>query len=455
MSNPGMIPRQNIEAEQSILGALLAAENASFVVMPILRNAEVFYKQEHQLVFNAVKELLVDGKTVDMITVSAKLTKAGKLQDVGGQYYLADCISKFTGMQHLENYAYIILEHYIARSVVATGSKLASDGFDETKDAIELLQDAREALDAVDDQITITQPRDWQTILKETTFEIERLSENDAPGTGIRTGFPKMDEITGGWQPGQFIIIAARPGMGKTAMAVKHVCDAARNSVPTGVFELEMRDVDFAKRIIANESNLHANQLFVHGLQTNSKDYWPGYWSTLEAIDPWPLHLVTRPGLSVYDFQIEARKMVQKHKVQLIIVDYIQLMSVGRESRTINNREQEISTISRMIKRTALELNIPIIALSQLSRAVETRTDKWPRLSDLRESGSLEQDADIVLFIHRPEYYQPDNDEPTTGQTDYIIEKHRNGSLASVQVYFDANRVKFQTDELHTQSVPF
>lgn len=440
-------PRHNAEIENAIIGALLIDANAPFVVLPIIRTPGVFYVPANAVIFETVQNMVGKNLKVDLLTVSAQLRKDGNIDAVGGDYYLATLAAGVASSAHIEQHCLLLLEFWIARELQKEGANLAVNAAIDTNDPLQLLDATRATFDAIGDQLTQDVARDWQSILQDVTLDVERLADAPAGITGVPTGFAVLDSYTGGWQPGQLIIMAARPGMGKTAMAVKHVNVAAQNGFGVAVFELEMRDTDFAKRIIANISNLHANQLFVHGLNNANHDYWPGYWAAITKVEKWNLHIKTRPGLSVYDLQIEARKLVNRHGVKLIIVDYLQLMRVGRDSRTINNREQEISTISRMLKQTALELGVPIIALSQLTREVDKRADKRPRLMDLRESGSLEQDADIVLFIHRPDYYF----EGTNEQPEYILEKHRNGQTGTFAINYDGNRMRFACPETETQ----
>lgn len=444
----GRIPPQSIDLEEAVISALLIDTQAIFVVLPIIKNADVFYKQEHSAIFTAVLALVDLNKPVDLLTVADQLKKLKKLDLVGGEYFLATLMQKVSSTAHLESHCYIVKQQYIKRQLISISATIIASAYDESTDALEVLGTAQIEIDAINQQLLSNEIKDWPSILVETTKQIEKLSAAEQEITGVPTGLHKLDITTGGWQGGQLIILAARPGMGKTALMIKHVSAALNNNIPAAVFSLEMSEKDIAKRLIVIESvDLHANQLFQLGL--TKQEYWEQYFKTVAKVETLPIHVQSKPGLSVQDLVIKARELKHRYNIGLIVVDYLQLMTVSGNSR-INNREQEISTISRKLKALALELDLPVIALSQLSREVDKRTNKRPRLADLRESGAIEQDADIVSFLYRPEYYDlPEWEDGTAAhnEAEVIIEKHRNGSLVDARIGFNGNRVLFHNIE--------
>jgi len=440
----GFIPPQAISVEEAVIGALLIDSQAIFTVMPLIKNPDVFYKTEFKYIYRAIAALVSNTQPIDMLTVSDQLRKDAKLDLIVGEYEIARLSTTISSTANLKSHCLILVQQYIKRSLIAVSEKIIVSAHDESEDALELLSKSQVQIDEINKALDAEQTKDWQSILDETTKHIDQLTKGDQQLTGVPTGLNKINETTGGWQGGQLIVLAGRPGMGKTAMMIKHISAALHHSVPVAVFSLEMTEKDIAKRLIVGESkDLHANQLFRLGLTKQA--YWDQYLETVGNMEAFPVHIQSKPGLALQDLVIRCRELKHRHNIGLIVIDYLQLMSIGANNR-INNREQEISTISRKLKALALELDVPIIALSQLSREVEKRGDKRPKLADLRESGAIEQDADVVSFLFRPEYYDieeyPDG-EPTHNRAEYIVEKQRNGPTGTARIGFDSNRINF------------
>ena len=402
----------------------------------------MLYEKRHQHIFKACFDLHKSNKPIDLVTVVEVLDDRKQTDAIGGPAAIIQLSQKVSSSANTKHHCQIAKSHYARRAIMSLGHEIGVRSPDAS-DPVEFIDELQSKLDGVVSEVIPKQSASWSEILDQTNEEVKALSEARAANelVGIPSGLKAIDEKVGGWLPGELIILAARPSMGKTALAVKFLVSAAAAKFPVAVFQLEMSETQFAKRVIAIEAeHLHANQLYKHGLKTE-KD-WTDYTDTDSRIRRFPIHLMCRPGMSVHECAIEARKLVHEHGIKIIVVDYLQLMG-GTKSNRNSNREQEIAEVSRKLKQLALELQLPVIALSQLSRAVEQRSDKRPMLSDLRESGSIEQDADFVSFLYRSEYYgiEPQNGLP--GTTEFIVSKHRNGSLGTVEIAFNDNRVKF------------
>jgi len=441
----GRIPPQAIDLEEAVLGAMLIDKKGVDEVIDILQ-PEAFYKTSHQCIFESIYELFKSSEPIDLLTVSSSLRKRGKLDSIGGEFYLVQLSQKISSSAHIEFHARIILQKYIQRSLIKISNEIIESSYNESTDVFDLLDEAESKLYDVTHRNIKRSSKSAQNLVIEAKKRIEEIAKKDGL-SGVSTGFEKLDKLTSGWQPSDLIIIASRPGMGKTALTLS----MARNisvlkNIPVAFFSLEMSSLQLITRLISSETGLSSEKLRTGKL----KDYeWQQLNSKVGFLEKAPLFIDDTPSLSIFDLRAKARRLSSQYKIKLIIVDYLQLMTIGSNNKA-GNREQEISTISRNLKALAKELDIPVIALSQLSRAVETRGGtKRPMLSDLRESGAIEQDADIVSFIYRPEYYgmdEWDDDERSSaeGQAEFIVSKHRNGALNSIRLKFISSLGKFE-----------
>lgn len=445
----GKLPPQVLELEEAVLGAMMIDKKGVDEVIDILQ-PDAFYKDAHKFIFEAIVQLFTDTQPIDLLTVSEQLRKNAKLDLAGGDFYLIQLTQKISSSAHIEFHSRIILQKYIQRSLIKISSEIIEESYDETTDVFDLLDKAESRLYEVTQGNIKRSSETAQSLVIQAKKRIEEIAGKEGL-SGIATGFEKLDKITSGWQPSDLIIIAARPGMGKTAF----VLSMARNIAidfghPVALFSLEMSSVQLITRLISSETGLSSEKLRTGKLE---KHEWEQLSIKVKNLEKAPLFIDDTPSLSIFDLRAKARRLSSQHGIKLIIVDYLQLMTAGSTGKGGGNREQEISTISRNLKALAKELSVPVIALSQLSRAVETRgSSKRPLLSDLRESGAIEQDADIVSFIYRPEYYKIDewdDDEqtPTAGQAEFIIAKHRNGSLENIRLKFIGNLGKFDNLE--------
>lgn len=438
----GKLPPQAVDLEEAVLGALMLEKNPVNDVIDVLK-PESFYKEAHQKIYGAIMDLFGASEPIDILTVTNKLRSKGELDVVGGPYYISQLTNRVASTAHAETHARIIAQKYIMRELIRISGETIRNAYDETTDVFDLLDRAESELYGVAEGNIRKNYDSMSQIMKQAIDQIEQAQNREDGISGINSGFSELDRITSGWQRSDMIVLAARPGMGKTAF----VLSMARNSAvqfnhPVAVFSLEMSSIQLVNRLIASETEISAEKLRKGNLEPHE---YQQLHARIGALSKAPIFIDDTPALSIFELRAKARRLKQQHNIDLIIIDYLQLMTAG--SSKGGNREQEISTISRSIKEIAKELNVPIIALSQLSRSVETRGgDKKPMLSDLRESGAIEQDADIVTFIYRPEYYgitEDENGNTTTGTGEIIIAKHRNGSLASVQLKFIAHLAKF------------
>ncbi|MEI8203176.1 MAG: replicative DNA helicase [Bacteroidota bacterium] len=454
----GRIPPQAIDLEEAVIGAMLLEQHAVSVVIETLK-PEVFYKEAHQQIFNAIMVLFAKNEPIDILTVTNELKSMGLLEQVGGAYYITMLTNRVTSSANIEFHARILQQKYIQRELIAISSEIIRDSFEDTTDVLELLDRAEKNLFSISDNNLRSDAIDMRILVKDAIKEIEKARNSETHLTGVPSGFTELDRITNGWQKSDLIIIAARPGMGKTAFVLSMARNiAVDHKRPIVVFSLEMNSLQLVTRLISSESQLPADKL----KKGNLEDYeWEQLNVKVASLIDAPLVIDDSPGLNLFELRAKCRRMKQRFDVELIIIDYLQLMTAASDTRG-GNREQEISNISRSLKNLAKELNVPIIALSQLSRAVETRGGtKRPILSDLRESGAIEQDADMVLFIYRPEYYKLTQDEQgnsTEGMAEIIIAKHRNGALKDIQLQFIDKFAKFcdfETDySMYTNELP-
>lgn len=439
----GLKPPQAIELEEAVIGAIMIEKDAIHEVIDILK-PESFYNEKHQIIFGAIMELSSRLEPIDLYTVGNMLNGKKQLEEIGGAIYLAELTEKVGSASHIMSHAKIIAQKYIQRELIRAATEIQRSSFDDSKDVDDLIDIAEGEIFKVAEGHIKKDVRKSYDIVAEALRNIEAASKNTDGLNGVPTGFTELDKVTSGWQASDLIIIAARPAMGKTAFVLSMARNASIDfKKPIAIFSLEMGDVQLITRLIVSESGLDSTIVKTGQLKTAE---WEHLQNSIVQLSEAPLFIDDTPALSIFEFRSKARRLKAQHDVKLIIVDYLQLMTGPTDMR--GNREQEVAAISRSLKAIAKELNVPIIALSQLSRSVETRGgNKRPQLSDLRESGAIEQDADIVAFIHRPEYYGIDKDsdgidyEP--GTAEIIIAKHRNGSLADVRLKFIPERAQF------------
>ncbi|WP_426430800.1 replicative DNA helicase [Winogradskyella sp. HB-48] len=450
----GKIPPQAIDLEEVVLGAMMIDKKGVDEVIDIL-SPEAFYKDAHKYIFEAIFKLFESSEPIDLLTVSAQLKKDQKLDLVGGDFYLISLTQRVSSSAHIEFHARIILQKFIQRSLIKISNEIIEDAYDETKDVFDLLDNAEAKLYEVTQGNVKKSTETAQSLVIQAKKKIEEISNKEGL-SGIPTGFDKLDKLTSGWQPSDLIIVAARPGMGKTALTLTMARNIAVDfNQAVAFFSLEMSSVQLITRLISSETGLSSEKLRTGKLE---KHEWEQLNVKVKTLEKAPLFIDDTPSLSIFDLRAKARRLASQYDIKVIMIDYLQLMTAGGSQKG-GNREQEISMISRNLKALAKELNVPVIALSQLSRAVETRGgSKRPLLSDLRESGAIEQDADIVSFIYRPEYYKIDewDDEersPTEGQGEFIVAKHRNGGLDNIRLKFIGHLGKF--DNLDDFDTPF
>jgi replicative DNA helicase len=448
----GKLPPQVLELEEAVLGAMMIDKKGVDDVIDIL-SPDAFYKDAHKHIFEAIVQLFTETQPIDLLTVSAQLKKNAKLDLAGGDFYLIQLTQKISSSAHIEFHSRIILQKFIQRSLIRISSEIIEESYDETTDVFDLLDRAESKLYEVTQGNIKRSSETAQSLVLQAKKRIEEIAGQEGL-SGVATGFEKLDKITSGWQPSDLIIIAARPAMGKTAFVLSMARNMAIDyGMPVALFSLEMASVQLITRLISSETGLSSEKLRTGKLE---KHEWEQLSTKVKNLEKAPLYIDDTPSLSIFDLRAKARRLVSQHGIRIIIVDYLQLMTAGGNGKGGGNREQEISTISRNLKALAKELNVPVIALSQLSRAVETRgSSKRPLLSDLRESGAIEQDADIVSFLYRPEYYKIDewdDDEasPTAGQAEIMIAKHRNGSIENVRLKFIGHLGKFDNLEDHS-----
>ncbi|HHZ19977.1 MAG TPA: replicative DNA helicase [Firmicutes bacterium] len=429
------IPPQNLEAERSTLGSMLLDKEAIFRAMEILR-PEDFYKEAHRIIFQAVVSLANRNEAVDLVTVTEELRQKNQLEDVGGVPYLTSLVNAVPTAANVEFYARIVEEKALLRGLIQTATEIVNQGYEGAEEVEKIIDQAEQAI------FNVAQRRTTRgyTLLKDTLNEafekIEKIFESKGGVTGIPTGYSDFDRYTAGLQPSDLIILAARPSMGKTTFALNIAQYAAvEMRIPTVIFSLEMSKEQLAMKLLCAEAGVD-NQRIRTGALTDAD--WPRLSRALGRLSEARMYIDDTPGVSVMEVRAKARRIKAEEGLGLVIIDYLQLMQ-GRAKA--ESRQQEVSEISRGLKALARELSVPIIALSQLSRAVEQRTVKIPTLADLRESGSLEQDADIVLFLYRDDYYNPETEKKNI--TELIIAKHRNGPLGSVEFFFQKDCSKF------------
>ena len=441
------MPPQALEMERSVLGSLMV-DRAGYDIVTDILSPDSFYDKKHQLIYAAIRDLAAEDKPFDAISVKAQLEKNGTFNDAGQMVYLADLVREATGSAGIRYHAEVIAEKYIKRQLITASSEMQTQAFDETIDSQELLNSAQQSLYRISQD---SQHKDFTQInpvVDRVYKSIEDAAKLKGGLSGVPTLFHKIDDITSGWQNSDLIIIAARPAMGKTAFALSMARNiAVSQRLPMAFFSLEMSNDQLVKRLVSNVCEIAADKLRSGALKPYE---WTQLDSKITELKDAPLFIDDTSSLSIFELRTKARRLVAEHGVKIIMIDYLQLMTASGSGIKFGNRQEEVSTISRNLKALAKELDVPIIALSQVNREVTKREGeeaKRPQLSDLRESGAIEQDADIVCFLHRPEYYKiyqsNDNTQDYRGKAEFIIAKHRNGALDIVQLKFKPEFTRF------------
>ena len=439
----GRKPPQAIDIEEAVLGALLLEPGAVTDVLDQI-TAECFYKDVHKKIFDAIAVLAKRNDPIDIFTVSDELTKRGQIDEVGGMAYLSQLSLKIGAAAHIEYHTKVLLQKFIQRELISISYEVQKAAFDDTLPVDDLVDTAEEKILSLAEKNMRRETAPIQDVINDAIGEIEENQKREDNLSGVPSGYTGIDEVTFGWQKSDLIILAARPSVGKTAFVLTMARNmAVDHNIPVALFSLEMPATQLVKRIMVSETGLSTDK--IRGAKKMTDSEWKQLHDGLNLLSKSPLWIDDTPSLSIFEFRSKARRLVSKNQVKIIIIDYLQLMTGPPELRGM--REQEVSAISRSLKAIAKELSVPIIALSQLNRSVETRGgNKRPQLSDLRESGAIEQDADIVMFIHRPEMVGIPEENGDPGATDLIIAKHRNGEVKDVKMRFLASEVKFVDD---------
>lgn len=436
---------QSLDMEVAVIGALMVEQEAWGQVAEILK-PESFYDKRHQIIFQAIQTLNVEQKPVDIMTVCDQLERTGLLEDAGGNIYLMQINADVASSAHILYHAKVIAQKSLARQLITFASYVQTQAFDSTIDVADLMQTAESQLFSISQKNLKKDYTQINPVIDNVYKLLKKAAAREGGLSGLSTGFDELDKMTNGWQNSDLIIIAARPAMGKTAFVLSMLKRmAVDNGVPVAMFSLEMSNEQLVQRLMMNVSEISGDKLRSAQLQ-------PYEWGQLDArvrqLYDSPIFVDDTPQLTVFELQTKARRLVREHNVKIIMIDYLQLMHAS--GLNINSRQEEVANISRSLKGLAKELNIPIIALSQLNRGVENREGeegKRPQLSDLRESGAIEQDADIVCFIHRPEYYHIYTDQQGQswkGLAQFIIAKHRNGQIGDVKLAFKSEYARFE-----------
>ena len=431
------VPPQNIEAEQAVLGAMLIKKEAIAEVSQLLKPAD-FYREAHRIVYETMLELFNKNEAVDLITVTEQLRKNDLLEKAGGIAFVTSLANAVPTAANVEYHARIVEEKAQLRNLINSATEIAGMAYEASDDITDVMDKSEKMILEVAARQNSGSFVPIKEILMDTFSKIEKLYETKGGITGLPSGFKDLDKLTSGLQPSDLILVAARPSMGKTAFTLniaQHVAVHENKSV--AFFSLEMSKEQLVQRMLCSEGGIDSQRLRVGELEEND---WEKLINAADRLSRAPIYIDETAGITVMELRSKARRLKAEHELQLIVIDYLQLMQ-GRSSKNSDNRQQEISEISRSLKALARELNVPVIALSQLSRSVESRQVKKPMLSDLRESGSLEQDADIVMFLYREDYYDPETEHKNI--TDVIIAKHRNGPVDTVQLFFHKQFTKF------------
>lgn len=439
---------QATEVEKVVLGALMIDKDAFSVISEIVR-PETFYDPIHQKIFTAIQTLNMSESPVDIMTVTNELQKEGTLDDVGGAPYVVDLASQVASSAHIEYHAKILQQKYLARQLISFASNIETKAFDATVDVDELMQEAEGSLFELSQKNMRQDYTQIDPVIRQAVDILQKASATSGGLTGVPSGFTKLDDMTSGWQKSDLVIIAGRPAMGKTSFALSIAKNISVDyHEPLAFFSLEMNNVQLVNRLMSNVCEIEGKKIMNGQL---ARDEWERLDKNLSKLTGAPIYIDDTPGMSIFELRTKARRLVREKGVKVIMIDYLQLMNAN--GMRFGNRQEEVSTISRSLKGLAKELDIPILALSQLNRTVENREGlegKRPQLSDLRESGAIEQDADMVMFVHRPEYYHLLEDEKGNdlrGKAQIIIAKHRKGATGDVLLSFQGQYTRFANPE--------
>jgi replicative DNA helicase len=428
-------PPQDIAAEQSVLGGMLLSKDAIADVVEELKPAD-FYRPAHETIYDAILDLYGRGEPADAVTVSAELGRRGELSRVGGAVYLHTLLQSVPTAANAGYYARIVREQAILRRLVEAGTRIVQLGYSADGAVDEIVDRAQAEVYAVTERRSRDDYLPLSQVMEATLDEIEAIDSRSGELVGVPTGFADLDQLTNGLHPGQMIVVAARPGLGKSTFGLDVARSAAiHHQLPTVIFSLEMSRTEIAMRLLSAESRTHLHHLRTGGM---SEEDWNRLARRMGEVSAAPLFIDDSPNLSMMEVRAKCRRLKQRHDLRLVVVDYLQLMSMGRR---YENRQQEVSEMSRALKLLAKELEVPVIAISQLNRGAEQRSDKRPQLADLRESGSIEQDADLVILLHREDAYE--RESPRAGEADFIVAKHRNGPVDTITVAFQGHYSRF------------
>lgn len=442
----GRIPPQNLEAEQAVLGAILLETEALITAMELIR-AEDFYSVAHQRIFEAMTDLNDDNQPLDLVTLTARLQDKNQLEEIGGVTYLARLANAVPTAANIEYYAQIVEEKSMMRRLIRTATQIVSNGFAAEEDVGALINDAEQRIMEISNRRSSSGFISIRDVLMDVFDRVEFLYNHKGGATGIPSGFRDLDKMTSGFQRNDLIIVAARPSVGKTAFALNIAQNVAvRAGETVAIFSLEMSAAQLVQRMLCAESNVDAGRMRTGYLEG---DDWEKLTMAIGALSEAQVYIDDTPGITVSEIRAKCRRLKKEKGLGMILIDYLQLIQ-GR-GKPGENRQQEVSEISRTLKQIARELEVPVIALSQLSRGVEQRQDKRPMMSDLRESGSIEQDADIVAFLYRDDYYNQETEKKNI--IEIIIAKQRNGPVGTVELVFLKQFNKFVSlDRTHEAS---
>ncbi len=437
------LPPQNIEAEQSILGSLMLSKEAIIKIADLIKPKD-FYHPAHETIYETIIDLYENREPIDLLSLSNRLKEKGKLEEIGGQSYLTTLVNSVPTAAHIDHYGKIVQKKSTLRRLIDAASQIVNLGYDEEKEADVLLDQAEQKIFNVSQNYLHQDFSPIKPILEEAFDRIDELHKNKGKLRGLPTGFYELDNILAGLQNSNLIILAARPSLGKTSLAMDIARNVAtREKIPVGIFSLEMSQEELIDRLLCSQANIDLWKLRTGRLSSEGEnDDFSRIGQAMGVLSEAPIFIDDAASSSVMEMRTMARRLQAEHGLGLIIVDYIQMM---KSQSSIENRVQEISEISRSLKSLARELKIPVLALSQLSRAIESREGQFPRLSDLRESGSIEQDADVVLFIYREDKVKKDTEQKNVA--DIVIAKHRNGPVGQVKLYFNENYASFRNLE--------
>ncbi|AET70972.1 replicative DNA helicase [Desulfosporosinus orientis DSM 765] len=439
------VPPQNLEAEQAVLGAMMLEPEAGSSVFEILQPDD-FYRDNHRLIFSAIQDLSEKGNPVDLVSVAEVLRRQGRLEQVGGIATISEIARSVPSAANVEYYARLVSEKALLRQLIRATSSIMERGYEPGEEAHSLLEEAEKLILDLSRQRVKEGFTAIRDVLLDTFEKIEYLYANKGNLTGVPTFFTELDRMTSGWQPSDLVIIAARPSMGKTAMVLNMAQNASvRAKVPVGIFSLEMSKEQLVQRMLCGEAMVDQQRVRTGELLDSD---WPKLTRAVGPLSDAPIFIDDTVGISLAELRSKARRLKTEHNLGMIVIDYLQLLSVGKKSES---RQQEVAQISRSLKGIARELKVPVIALSQLNRGVEQRQDKRPIMSDLLESGAIEADADVISFIYRDEYYHPESEKK--GIAELIIAKHRNGPVGTVELGFLKEFTKFVNLDRQHQSL--